>query len=55
VCRRCNDSIPADPDYRLGVSTFNEDWREWYSYSTLSLRRMLEEGRAKRAGKREEK
>ncbi len=50
-----NDSIPADPDYRLGVSTFNDDRREWCSYSTLSLRRMLEEGRAKRAGKREEK
>jgi len=55
VWRSCIDSIPADPDYRLGVSIFNDDRREWCSYSTLSLRRMLEEGRAKRAGKTEEK
>jgi hypothetical protein len=38
-------TFPADPPYWLQVFTLNEDRREWCSYSTLSIRPVLEGNR----------
>ena len=46
-----SDAFPADPHYRLHVSTLNSARGEWCSYSTLSVRRALEENRKKRTEK----
>ena len=44
-----NDNVAADPHYWLSVLTFNDDKREWCSYSTRSIQRAIEENRVKRA------
>ena len=46
-----SDAFPVDPHYELDVATLNSARSEWCSYSTLSVRRALEENRKKRTGK----
>ncbi len=48
-----SDGFPIDPHYRLSVSTFNDDRRDWCVYSTLSIQRAIEENRAKGTANKE--